>query len=478
MNCMRTERIHKLNSKAMKSNFSILLTVAIVLFFSSCDIIDKASEPTVDSFPSCQDLLSQIDEEHYIIELQDGAVPDAFMTQAGAKTKLEGRIIKELKDLLNTGNTMPQIVVKDKIAKTCMCQTILMKVDPNINASDRTADAQSRLKQQDDNGNPNKFFKQIDYNYNFPIGPIEKLSQKRPGELNDDIPSGIGSPDKDVIIAVIDSGVDYLHESITNYLWSNGQESLINNTDNDGNCLIDDYLGYNFIGGNNKVIDYLGHGTHVAGIIVNGFRNNSSQKIKTFSECIGLMNLKILEKDTTSLFAAVCAINYAVDKEVDIINASWGYYAHQKSELLEAAIKRAASKKIFIVAAAGNHNQNIDECKHWPASFSSTYKNVISVAANDDNGMIADFSNYGKNNVNFSAIGTDIVSAFPFNDQKSLNGTSMSAPIVTRYIAWQKCEGKTYSEIIKNLTTFGGAPINSSNKLIKRNIELKPTPPY
>lgn len=460
----------------MKSNRSIylLLTTIMLLAFASCELFkpnNPGTTPPITPFYPCQELLSQIDEEHYILELTD-SIADLYLKDSIIIFE-EGPIasIQVLEQILQQSlSALLDTTVTDKIYRTCQCEqpVLFMEVDSGIRASDRAKRASSRL-----GASGNGVIKSVEINYIFPIEPVEPLASIPIKPLDSLYPIGfpIRNTAPKTIVAVIDSGTDYFHRDLKKYIWNNELESA-NQLDEDGNCLDDDIIGYNFLRGSNEVIDSLGHGTHVAGIIVDGLKDYPD-----FQTCIGLMSLKILEQDSASLFAAICAINYAVDKGADVINASWGYYAAEKSKLFEEAVENARMKEVFIVAAAGNDSTNIDSCKHWPASFSLEYDNVITVAALDNN-VLASYSNYGTS-VNLATQGTNIRSTFPYNSSEMLTGTSMAAPEVAQLITLQKCQDKVYSEILDKIRTFTGPTFeNPTNKPIQRDVELENGPPY
>lgn len=206
-------------------------------------------------------------------------------------------------------------------------------------------------------------------------------------------------PKEDVIVAVIDTGLDYTHPEF------NGR--IVN--------------GYDFIDENNRPIDKSGHGTHVAGIIL---RTTENIPVK-------IMPVRVLNVNYGYDSVIAQGIRYAVDNGADVINLSFG--AHGFSLTQQEAIHYALEKGVFVVAAAGNDYQQIQN--FYPASE----KNVFTVGASKSLKERADFSNYGKE-LDVLAPGNEIYSTFPskldMEDSKQdgytlMDGTSMAAPFVS-----------------------------------------------
>ncbi len=234
----------------------------------------------------------------------------------------------------------------------------------------------------------------------------------------------IGS--SEVIVGVIDTGIDYTHEDLASNVWKNPKEIPNNGIDDDNNGFIDDIYGWNFVNNTNNPIDDNRHGTHVSGTI-GAVAGNNLGTIGV-SPKISMMACKFLDNEgqgTTK--AAIDAISYAVSNGAKILNNSWG--GHGFSPLLLDTIKAAERMGVLVVAAAGNWNENNDERPVYPASFDAA--NVISVAATDQRDRKADFSNYGKNTVDLGAPGVVIYSTLPLNRYGNSDGTSMAAPHVS-----------------------------------------------
>jgi subtilisin family serine protease len=232
-----------------------------------------------------------------------------------------------------------------------------------------------------------------------------------------------GNPN--LVVAVIDDGVDFSHPDLAARAWTNPGEVPGNGLDDDGNGFPDDVHGWDFCNNNASVHDANqdGHGTHVAGTIAASRNGNG---IVGIAPGIQIMALKFIDNDGCGFDSmAVDAIDYAASFGIPIINASWGD-AH-RSLPLESAI---ADSGALFVAAAGNQNRNLDTSTYnfYPAE--SPLANILSVAAIDQRGNRASFSNYGASTVDIAAPGTNILSSYPGGFAWS-DGTSMAAPHVT-----------------------------------------------
>ncbi|OGQ16880.1 MAG: hypothetical protein A3B70_01825 [Deltaproteobacteria bacterium RIFCSPHIGHO2_02_FULL_40_11] len=235
---------------------------------------------------------------------------------------------------------------------------------------------------------------------------------------------------RDIIVAVIDTGVDYNHEDLNLNMWVNANEIPGNGMDDDGNGFIDDIHGWNFVSLNNDPMDDNHHGTHVAGTI--GALVNNQLGTIGVSPHVSIMPCKFLGKSGWgSVHNAVQCVTYAVDNGAKVLNNSWGGGGF--SEPLLEAIQMAKEAGVLFIAASGNYNQNNDEVPLYPATYD--VENIISVAAVDAWDQKASFSNYGATTVDVAAPGVAIYSTFPNNLYDTLSGTSMATPHVSGAIA-------------------------------------------
>ena len=234
---------------------------------------------------------------------------------------------------------------------------------------------------------------------------------------------------RDIIVGVIDTGIDDRHSDLAANMWRNpgesgdGKES--NGVDDDGNGYVDDYRGWDFVNNDNNPFDDNDHGTHCAGII--GAVGNNGSGISGANWNVSLLGLKFLSgSGSGSTDDAVEAILYAIDLGIPILSNSWG--GGGRSQALEDAIEAASQAGILFVAAAGNDAKNTDNSDNYPSNYASA--NVISVASSDDRDQLSSFSNYGKETVDLAAPGSSILSTVANNNYRSLSGTSMATPYV------------------------------------------------
>lgn len=247
-----------------------------------------------------------------------------------------------------------------------------------------------------------------------------------------DINTGSGN----TIVAVIDTGVDYLHPDLAANMWVNGDEIAGNSIDDDGNGYIDDIHGYDFFNNDGNPMDDHNHGTHVAGTI--GAVGNNGVGIAGVNWNVQIMALKFLGANGSgSVSDAIEAIEYAVANGATISSNSWGFNGNFSQPLYDA-ISSARDEDHIFVAAAGNGNafgfgQDNDVNPFYPASLD--LDNIVVVAATDHNDNRAIFSNFGAVSVDLAAPGVNIYSTTRNNTYSAFNGTSMATPHVSGVVA-------------------------------------------
>ncbi|MFN9717180.1 MAG: S8 family serine peptidase [Planctomycetota bacterium] len=240
-----------------------------------------------------------------------------------------------------------------------------------------------------------------------------------------------------VIAAIVDSGMDYLHPDLAGNMWLNSSEVAGNGIDDDNNGYIDDTNGFDFASGDADPMDFVGHGTHVGGIV--GAVGDNGVGVSGVNWDVSLMALKIgtdFGGPTTS--GAIEAINYAVSMGAAVSNHSYGV---TPSQALEDAIINAQANNHIVVVAAGNSSSNNDAFPAYPASYPQD--NIIAVAATDSRDRLASFSSYGATSVDIGAPGVDIFSTvptagsvfYPTPNYEYSDGTSMASPMVAGAVA-------------------------------------------
>ncbi len=256
---------------------------------------------------------------------------------------------------------------------------------------------------------------------------------------------------KNIVVAIIDSGVNIDHPDLIDNIWLNKFEVLGNGKDDDNNGFIDDVNGWDFVDNTpdprSKIIanssdDGLNHGTMIAGII--GAKVNNGIGVSGISSNVKIMPLRALdESGEGKINDVVRALDYAVNNGADIINLSFSGLSYNQG--FKEAIERAFRAGIIVVAAAGNNDSDLDEKPLYPACFGSLNGDniIISVGATDTLDQKASFSSYGKNCVDISAPGISFFSTYFYDLENERNkhyngywsGTSMSSAVISGSLA-------------------------------------------
>lgn len=268
----------------------------------------------------------------------------------------------------------------------------------------------------------------------------------------------------EVVIGIIDTGVEYTHPDLKANMWSNPGEIAGNSKDDDQNGFTDDIHGINTIKNDGDPLDDNRHGTHVAGTI--GASGNNELGVVGVAQHIQMAACKFLSKSGSGTISdAIECMQYFADLKsrktnpVNLVatNNSWGGGGFSQSML--DAIKAHERLGILFIAAAGNATNNNDNNSFYPATYDVA--NVISVASTDHNDNLSYFSNYGKKTVHVAAPGSSILSTVLNGEYGSLSGTSMAAPHVTGLAAVVSSHFPDLNYTgIKNLVISGGEKIS------------------
>lgn len=272
---------------------------------------------------------------------------------------------------------------------------------------------------------------------------------------------------ENIVVAIIDSGVDITHDQLKNQLYTNTKE-IANGIDDDKNGYIDDINGYDFFDQTGIVTDPSGHGTHVAGVIAADHTNGDALGVAPKAK---ILPLRFIGADGSgNLSDAMLAMDYAVAHGAKVINASWGGAPCSKS--LREKIQKLEDNGILFISAAGNVGTNLDETPEYPAAYGAP--NQITVGASTARDLTADFSNFGYQLVHIMAPGMAIYSTFPENGTLYMSGTSMATPFVSGAAAllWSAFPNASYKDIrsaILDSVNKGNFEVMSRGRLDVKN---------
>ena len=266
--------------------------------------------------------------------------------------------------------------------------------------------------------NPAVEIAEPDYFYEFTATPNDPMfnAQYALERINAAEAWDITTGSSQVVVGVIDSGINGTHPDLIDNLWINPNPNQ--------NGYVNDIHGYNFTGNVGGIpTDESGHGTHVAGII--GAKGNNGIGVSGINWNVSLAWLGIdMGGNSISVSGAIEALNYANNHNIAITNNSYG--GPDYSEAFYDAISNYNG--LFVAAAGNDYGNDNDLNPRYPASYN--LPNVISVASTDEWDNLSYFSNYGFNSVHIAAPGSNIISAYPVGAYKDLSGTSMASPHV------------------------------------------------
>jgi len=252
------------------------------------------------------------------------------------------------------------------------------------------------------------------------------FGEPKPGFVFPKLPKITNNCKKSIIVAVVDTGIDYTHPGLINNLWINEDEIPNNKIDDDKNGFVDDIIGWDFVYDTPLPFDAHGHGTHVSGLVLNGKKLNSN------NNCVKIMALKYYGTSAWSynnnLANMVKAFKYARNNGADIVNYSGGGRDTVNAE--RKVVRQMTNKGILLVAAAGNGGYDNDQVPYFPASY--PFSRIISVASLDRGNEILSTSNYGIKSVDMAELGFRVLSYLPFGGRTgTMSGTSQATGLVS-----------------------------------------------
>ncbi len=276
--------------------------------------------------------------------------------------------------------------------------------------------------------------------------------------------------DASVMIAIVDTGVDYTHEDLKDVVYTNegetgkdaqGKDKKSNGIDDDNNGFVDDWHGWDFAGAfsgspqDNDPIPGYSHGTHCAGIA--GASVNNKKGIAGTCNRARILPVKI-GTNNSELINSYEGIAYAAGMGAPVISCSWGGFNSSRAE--QEVVSAATALGSLVVVAAGNNGLDIE-------FFPAAYKNVLAVASVGGNDSRSTFSNYGSH-IGVSAPGSRILSTIPGNFYDYMDGTSMAAPCVAGVAGLVHMKYPSYSPLQKSAIIRATAD-NIDNKLGNRD---------
>ncbi|NPU90362.1 MAG: S8 family serine peptidase [Gammaproteobacteria bacterium] len=398
--------------------------------------------------------------------LSAAAGPDANTNKLIVKFKSADKSVSTLSRFSNTG------VSESK--KLLLSNRQIYAMDLQLGADvDATLDSLS--------SNPDVEYAEIDHPIYINATPNDPSYINQWGLFNNGQNGGVAGIDigaeiawsrrtdtRNIVIGVIDSGVDYNHPDIRPNVWTNPAEaSGRTGIDDDGNGYIDDIHGIDTINGDSNPMDDNGHGTHVAGVIAAA--GNDGFGIAGVAWKASMVICKALDNrgEGNTSYAIECLEYFAKLKQAGVnIVVTNNSYGGQISSALAEAIQDQEYQDILFVAAAGNDGEEVApgansyNRQYYPAALSNP--NIISVASLNRFGELAETSNYGAITVDMAAPGDEVYSTLPNQSYGVLSGTSMAAPHVTGAVALMRAENPyTPGSKVKQLLLSSIRPLNT-----------------
>ena len=288
--------------------------------------------------------------------------------------------------------------------------------------------------------------------------PAGSTSTNNPGIAGADMSAeaawSIRTDCSSVVVAIIDSGINYRHEDLAGNMW-------------DGGAAYPNH-GYDFVNNDNDPSDLLGHGTHVAGTI--GAVGNNGVGVAGVCWKAKLMAVKVSESGTATSADMAKGFDFAIANGAKVINLSMGNT--ENDPVLKAAVQKASDAGIVIVAAAGNDSSDNDQEPTYPCSYKLA--NVLCVAAVDQKGQLASFSNFGKTTIHVAAPGANIRNSFAGTTKSGLIPFTAGSPFVWQGNGWSTNPVTFQTDAgAKTVDVYTATPGYDGNKNYANNVDAR-----
>ncbi|MFP4143367.1 MAG: S8 family serine peptidase [Thermoplasmata archaeon] len=380
-----------------------------------------------------QGIMTRASENTTIIDNEVYGDQQSYTSSAQTEYSKDSILVKlktdnEIRDIQRREN-----MLKKKSSKlTEVMEGRTSKVFPSVGASEIEIEEDVDVERLAEliSTSPEVEYAEPDYRYDLMNIPNDPGYDSLWGMESIDSPGAwnISTGSEDVVLAVMDTGIDYTHPDLQDNMWTS----------------VEGYHGYNAMNGSNHPMDEYGHGTHVAGTV--GAVGDNREGVAGVNWNVSIMGVKIGGASGIKTSDIIDGLEYVLQKKREGENIvatsnSWG--GSGESRLLKEAIAEHRDEGILFTAAAGNDGVDNDLSPTYPANYDLT--NIISVGATDQNDDFTDFSSYGSRSVHVAAPGLDINSTMPGGEYREMSGTSMATPHVSGLIALLASENPGYT---------------------------------
>ena len=414
----------------MPRNFRTLAHLALLAYLFTLPTLAVAQQP------------SRVFADEYVILKHESAAPllQATSYQPIAKNSFSSLVrLKTKANTLQAAEPTRQTVEYRPEVANAACAKIMAE-DPNV----RICEPNFEMQLYDTFPNDPLFYPYQFHHYS-DFGNGTTIFDLRSHKAWD-----VTRGSQQIVVGIVDSGINYLHPDLSPNLWVNPKETPNNNVDDDGNGYVDDMIGINAFLKNNDPLDCNGHGSHVAGII--GAKGNNNVGVTGVNWDVSMVAARTSPDcgPSISVDAVITGLDYFYKLKqsgVNLVAVNGSYGGTNQSAIEKEAIARLGRVNVVFVAAAGNDGINIDTNPRWPAAHDlDTMLSIANVDTFSIPNVINDSSNFGVKNVDFGAPGTQILSTVYPGDPGAdfgggnetygtKTGTSMAAPAVTGAIA-------------------------------------------